>query len=116
MKRYIDKKEQQERAQLITPFFLHLRTNDAFMKEIFRIRSNYGITQEKPPMYEVPLYLLRQNFWKRDYDMMERVKIYSSDMREIWEKFHREIEEIAKRYKLSNFLDLLKDYIFSGKF
>lgn len=116
MKKYIDKKEQQKRAQLITPFFLHLKTNEDFMKEIFGIRSRYGITQEKPPIYEVPLYLLRQNLWKRDFDTMERVKIYSSDMREIWVKFHQEIEEIAKKYKLSNFLDYLKDFIFSGKF
>lgn len=116
MKRYIEKKEQQQRAQLITPFFLQLKTNEAFMKEIKSIREKFGITQEKPPLHEAPLYLLRQNFWKRDYDIMQRVKLYSLDDREIWEKFHHDIEKIAKKYKLSNFLDYLKDFIFSGKF
>lgn len=47
---------------------------------------------------------------------MRMVHLYSPDLKEIWLKFHQDIEVIAKKYRLSNFLDLLKDYIFSGKF
>lgn len=116
-KRYpIDKKEQERRAKLIAPLFQYLKSEQGFLDDIEIIRVKYGISKTKTGTHNIPIHLLNQKYWKRDISSVATVKHYWPDLQKLWEEFHKDIESIALKYRLKNFLDLLKDFVLQNRF
>jgi len=109
-------KEQLSRGGLIIPYFHYLKAEESFQKEVKSLRSEYGLIKAETAEYKVPLYLLHQDYWHCEYDTMLKVNLYSEEMKGLWTEFHKKIEIIAKKYFLSNFPNLLKEYILEGRF
>ncbi len=116
MKKVLPIEEQEKRAILISPFFHFIINEDWFKKDVESLRVTYGISKHKPPIYIIPLHLLYQEYWNPDFDSMQRVNSYWSDLKWLWQEFHKEIEKIAEKYYLRNFPDLLKEYILTWRF
>ena len=100
---------------LISPFFHFIINDDWFKKDVETLRVTYGISKHKPPMFHISLHLLYQEYWNPDFDSMQRVNSYWSDLKWLWQNFHKEIEKIAEKYYLRNFPDLLKEYILTWR-
>ncbi len=116
-KRYpIDKKEQERRAKLIAPFFQYLRSSKHFYEDIEIIRVKYWISRVTPALEHVPIHLLSQPYWNREFESMKIVKKYWPVKEEAWVEFHQDIELLAKKYRVSNFLDLIKEFILTERF
>lgn len=47
---------------------------------------------------------------------MATVNHYWPELKKFWEDFHQDIEKIAAKYRLRNFLDLLKDFVLQNRF
>ena len=115
MKKILPIKEQEERARLIAPFFQFLKTEKYFLDDIEKIRIKYGISKQEKSTHNVPLHLLHQKYWNPDISSVATVKYYS-EFKDLWEEFHKNIEQIAIKYRLRNFLDLLKNFVLQNRF
>ncbi|MBP7806210.1 hypothetical protein KA057_00860 [Candidatus Gracilibacteria bacterium] len=117
-KRYsIGKEEQERRARLVAPYFQYLNFKESsFLVDVENIRVKYGISQSKTAVHNMPLHLLSQKYWNRDISSMATVKSYSPELQELWTEFHEDTELLAKKYRLSNFPHLIKEFILTGRF
>lgn len=117
MKRHIGTEEQERRARLIAPYFRFLNFKDsAFLVDVENLRIKYGVSNLKPAVHNIPLHLLHQKYWSRDFNSMVHVKSYPPELVQLWKEFHEDIELLAKKHRLSNFLDLTKEFILTGRF
>ncbi len=117
MKKMLSVEEQERRARLISPYFRFLNFKDsAFLVDVENMRVKYGISSARPAINNIPLHLLHQKYWNRDFSSMVNVKSYPPELVKLWQEFHEDIELLAKKYRLSNFLYLTKEFILTGRF
>ncbi len=116
MKRVLTLKEQEKRARLIAPFFQYLRTSKQFYEDTEVIRVKYWISRATPALEHVPVHLLSQPYWNREFESMKIVKHYWPVKEEAWVEFHQDIESLAKKYRVSNFPDLIKEFVLTERF
>jgi hypothetical protein len=116
LNKFPNRKEQLKRAKLISPFFKYLKGNKSFLKDVEDLRIKYGIRKTVEMTYKIPTTLLNQEFWDPDYDTMSIVLSFWPELRPLWEQFHSEIEELATKYRLKNFPNLIKEYVLKNTF
>ncbi len=116
LSKFPNRKEQLKRAKLISPFFKYLKGNKSFLKDVEDLRIKYGIRKTVEMTYKIPTTLLNQEFWDPNNDSMHIVLGYWPELRPLWEQFHAEIEELATKFRLKNFPNLIKEYVLKNTF
>ncbi len=110
------KQEQFSTAQLVYPYFKYLKGSITFNKDIKDIRVKFWIQQTESTIHSIQLFVLHQEFWEREFDWMSIVMNSWIESKKIWELFHKEIEQLSRKYRLRNFPNLIKDYVITGRF
>ena len=116
MNKFWDEKYQLNYAKLIAPYFDYLANDECFLEHVEEIRIKYWLSTIKKGLYEVPLYLLHQDYWNLNFDTVAQVKLYDENLRDLWKEFHTEIENLSRRYKITKFPNILKQFILTNRF
>lgn len=114
--KFPNRETQLQRAKLILPFFQSLRGNKKFLTDVENLRIQYGIIKSWDAKHKISPLLLRQDCWYKDKEWMGIVLSFSEELRETWERFHRDIEELSEKFRLKHFPYLVKDFILTGRF